>query len=427
MKENVAKGLLISVGGTPNPVAYSIEWHRPEKIVFFASRESRNEIETKVRPLTTHRWRDQEVITTGDPQDLTRSMEVLAEKLPECLANLGLSVEDLVADYTGGTKTMSAALVLATIHQPVRYSYVGGTVRTKEGLGVVLDGSEAIVTGPNPWDVLAIELRRRIGRQFNAGHFAEAKETAAEAADKVSDRWRGFYKPLADLCDAYQCWSGFEYGKAERLLRQATARLRLYLDAAQLPALSSFLTAVQQDLDRLAGLLPAFQALQSGQPAAPEAVRALIVDLVAHAVRTARLAGRPDDAVARLYSAIEKLAKADLARRGIDNSAAPVEQVPEPLREEYVRRYADPESGLLRFGLSASYGLLAALGAGVGERYRARDGELAKLLAERNSSLMVHGWKPVRAAVFDGMLDMTLDFLDITVDELPALPAFPAG
>ena len=52
------------------------------------------------------------------------------------------------------------------------------------------------------------------------------------------------------------------------------------------------------------------------------AMAALVRDLVAQAERTCRLAHRPDDAVARLYSALEKLAKAALAAHGIDNSAA---------------------------------------------------------------------------------------------------------
>ena len=214
-------------------------------------------------------------------------------------------------------------LVLATIHKPVRYSYIGGRVRTKDGLGLVLDGSEALVQSPNPWDVLASDLRRRIARQFNRGHCAEAAETAAEA--------------------------------------------------------------------------------------------------------TARLAQRPDDGVARLYSALEKLAKAELLALGIDNSAATPEQVPEAFREDYVRRYLDPEKGNLRFGLMASYELLAALGQAVGERFAARRDELQAVLGARNMSLLVHGWQPVRMDTYEKLLAVTLDFLGIGRAELPGLPVLPEG
>lgn len=426
------RGLLISVGGSPNPVAFSINHHRPEKVIFFASRDSRPEIETKVRPLTTHRWADQEIITTPDHQDLMTCLDVLSEELPRKLGLLGLAVGDLVVDYTGSTKTMSAALVLATVNAPVRYSYVGGKVdakevRSKDGLGIVLDGSEAVLMSPNPWDVLAVDLRRRLARQFNAGHFAEARETATEAAGKVSERWRGLYEPLGILCDAYQYWSGFDYSKARNTLRQAYAKLKGYLDAAHLPGLSPFMDSVKTDLDRLELLLPAFQDLQGGRTPDSEAVRALIIDLVANAVRTKELAARPDDGVVRLYSAIEKLAKTELSCLGINNSAARPEQIPESLREEFVGRYTDADSGTLKFGLDASYRVLAALGAPVGERYRAREVELRGLLEQRNNSILVHGWKPIRSEVFNGMLAITLDFLGLTMDKLPDLPTLPSA
>jgi hypothetical protein len=82
--------LFNNVGGSPNPNAYSIEYHRPEKVIFFASADSRAEIEAKVRPLVAHRWRDQEIVTTPDHQDLTCCIEVLSRDLPARLGLLGI-------------------------------------------------------------------------------------------------------------------------------------------------------------------------------------------------------------------------------------------------------------------------------------------------------------------------------------------------
>ena len=219
-------GLLINVGGTPNPIAYSIAHHKPDKVIFFASRGSRTEIEAKVRPLVTHRWRDQEIITTPDPQHLTTCIEVLSRKLPDKLKLLGLDWQELIVDYTGGTKTMSAALALATINQPVAYSYVGGMVRTKEGLGVVLDGSEAVVINPNPWDALALELKRHMARQFNQASFAEALHTDGEAMARVSPDRRVYFEDFRNLFDAYLRWSLFDYPKAQGPLRRGLEGLR---------------------------------------------------------------------------------------------------------------------------------------------------------------------------------------------------------
>jgi len=419
--------LLISVGGSPQPVAFSIDRHRPDKVIFFASQDSRSEVETRVRPLTAHRWRDQEILTTPDPQHLTRCLDILSRELPSRLEIFGLDWESLVVDYTGGTKTMSAALVLATINAPVEYSYVGGAVRSKAGLGTVQDGAESMLINPNPWDVLALDLRRRLARQFNRGHFAEARETAREAAARVGAARRPIYQGLEHLCAAYDLWQGFDYPTAQRTLQRALATLEPLAGVSEDASLVDFLATVRADLQRLRGAARAFQASTRGEVPEPGDGHALVVDLVANAVRVTRLAGRPDDGVARLYSAIEKLAKVALAAHGIDNSKASPEAIPPLLRGEYERRFLDPEDGRLRFGLDASYTLLEALDDPLGRAYRRREGALSQMLGARNGSLLVHGWSPVKAELFDRMLEITLEFLGLAESALPPLPELGTG
>ncbi len=421
------KALLINVGGTAEPIAYSIDRHKPAKIIFFASRDSRGEVETKVRPLTSHRWADQEIITSPDHQDLTKCIEVLSRDLPNRMDLLGLDWKDLVVDYTGGTKTMSAAVVLATIYRPVEYSYVGGQVRTKEGLGTVLDGSEAMVFSPNPWDVLAMDLHRRLARQFNRGQFAEAAGTAAEAAGRVGDGLRPLYDGFLHLCTAYEDWQRFDYSTAVRTLARALANLEPLAGVSDDAPLVDFLGQVRADLRRLEGVARAFQANTRGQVPAAEDARNLILDLLANAERVTRLARRPDDGVARLYSVLEKLAKAGLWRHGINNSKTSPEQLPPSLRAEYQGKYLDPDSGLLHFGLGPSYTLLAALEDPLGVRFRARSADLDKVLKARNSSLMVHGWNPIKDEDYEKMLGICLDFMELDPQDVPGLPRFPVA
>jgi len=70
------------------------------------------------------------------------------------LASNWCPVPIFVADFTGGTKTMSVALALATVQAVGRYTYVGGTERTKDGPGMVVDGKERMLHQANPWDAL---------------------------------------------------------------------------------------------------------------------------------------------------------------------------------------------------------------------------------------------------------------------------------
>lgn len=417
--------LLISVGGSPEPVAFSIRHHRPERIIFFASADSRRSIQAEIRERVDGGWRDQEVITAPDPQDLVRCMEELARSLPEKLRVLGIAPDNLVVDYTGGTKTMSAALVLATINLPVRYSYVGGSKRGKDGLGTVLEGGEAVLYSPNPWDVLALDLERRIASRFNAARFADARDVAREAAGRVGSQLRPRFEGLERLCEAYWRWDTFDYPAARTLLRQGLGKIRPYHSAHD-DRWRGFLDHVEADGDRLEPMNQAFGRLQRGEPAEPGAIFALIVNLVANAERTMRRLSRPDDAVARLYSALEKLAKHELLHaHGIDNSRVTADQLPEALRDEYLARYGSTGSAGMKMGLAASYRLLHALDSPVGQKYIENEGALADVLGRRNGSLMVHGWAPIKGNDFDRLLALTCGFLGFDAAALPAPPRMP--
>jgi CRISPR-associated protein (TIGR02710 family) len=413
-------GLLISVGGTAAPLAYSINQHCPSKIIFFASTESQSEIETKVRQLATHSWQAQEIITTDDPQDLTKCVIALQE-LAQKMDILQISAENLIVDYTGGTKTMSAALVLSTISLPVRYSYIGGRVRAKKGLGAVLDGTEALVTKHNVWDVLAVELERRLVNQFNHAHFSEAYATAEEAEQKVGEREKSLYRFYKEVCQAYKCWDNFDYPTALRHLETGEQELKVYANGGSKSAVIALARQVENDRGRLVNLSQIWQQLQEGQSENLD-TRSLIIDLVANAVRTTRMAERADDGIARLSSALEKLAQLCLLEQGIDNRKTQAEQIPEALREEYIARHRTGDNNLLQYGLIASYRLLDALEHPVGKRYRARETDLKNVLEIHNRSFMVHGWQAIKTETFDNMLEITLDFLEMAETDLPKFP-----
>ncbi len=63
----------------------------------------------------------------------------------------------------------------------------------------------------------------------------------------------------------------------------------------------------------------------------------LIYDLLGSAKRCADLEKKYDDAVARLYRVLEKIAQVALEKRGINDSDVKPEQIPEGLRDEFIR------------------------------------------------------------------------------------------
>jgi CRISPR-associated protein (TIGR02710 family) len=148
-----------------------------------------------------------------------------------------------------------------------------------------------------------------------------------------------------------------------------------------------------------------------------------ILDLLANAQRRAELACRYDDAVARLYSALESLARYQLQdEHGIANAEVPPEKVPEDVRAAYIEHYLDEEEGTLVLGLDASYRLLAALDDDLGKRYVNRYQDLRQVLNIRNQSRLAHGRNPVRPHVYQRLRDLIFDFADIEEADLPTFP-----
>jgi hypothetical protein len=57
---------------------------------------------------------------------------------------------------------MSVALALAAVAHGFCFSYVGGgKERTKNGVGIVINGQEQVYSCINPWDFLAVEEKKR--------------------------------------------------------------------------------------------------------------------------------------------------------------------------------------------------------------------------------------------------------------------------
>lgn len=419
--------MLLGVGGSPEGLIRSIDQHRPERVIFFVSPESSRMVNESIRPGSSHHWSDDRKITVRDEQDLVGCLRVLRERLPDALSAMHTRYDDLIVDYTGGTKPMSVALVLATVEKPVVYSYVGGKAREKNGIGQVISGSEVVLQSTDPWTHLAIGEQRRYAELFNAGHYHEAKLLAENVRSQATGSVAELFGQLKRLAKGFEDAACFQYDSAVADIESAGERLASRAEDKGDAALQGFTARVREEAadmrDRLA---PTLKALQQGSPDFdPAAARQLVHLLVEQAHRSAREWGRPDDGVARLYSALEKLAKLELLEHGIDNSNARPDQIPDSLREDYVKKYA-AEDGRLEFGLRASFELLAALETPVGRAYRKRANDLDRVLDARNSSLLVHGWQPVKQRTFDRMLDITVAFLGVQKPEPGNRPEFPA-
>lgn len=129
--------LVCTVGGSPQPVAAAIRGSQPARVIFVVSPETRGDVEERILPLLRQEGMNlspgqYDVVQIPDAQDSTACVEKMRE--------LGSEVEKWVqrgegyhaiADFTGGTKCMSAALALVARRWLCHFSYVGGRAGTR--------------------------------------------------------------------------------------------------------------------------------------------------------------------------------------------------------------------------------------------------------------------------------------------------------
>ena len=407
------QAMLVSLGGSPEPILYTLNQQRPAYVVFFVSPESEAELQIVIKGLEfLCRFNH---IVSPSAEDLGECYRVLREQLPAMLAQWGLTVDDLVVDYTGGTKSMSAALVLATVERAQRYSYIGGVERDKGGVGVVLGGRERMLYVHNPWKEWAQEERKRIRLYFAAARYATALDELQRLQQHAEATEQDFLRAMASAVAGYRDWDNFRHRDAlPKLGEQALRFLKPYaLGGAQNAELARFVLEVETNLEFLRRLTA---------PNTHDA--AYVLDLIANADRRARIEGKYEDAVARLYSGLERAARFRLQRQyRISTEDVKPAQLPALVREDYRQKYLDPHDGKIKVPLVAAYQLLAALADDLGHAFIARQEEILKLLNLRNSSPLGHGESPVGADGYERFRSVLVALLAIDESDLPRFPA----
>jgi len=418
MSNSSFRAMLVTVGGTSAPAIHILNERQPRFICFFVSRDSKPLIDEKILPALTYQPAHWDWITTDEHQSLIKCYQALIGHLPQILEKWEVKPSELSVEYTGGTKPMSVAAVLATIDHSSSYFYVGSrqpSDRDREGIGVVLDGKEYSIFEVNPWDELAVQQQKTIAFLFNLGRFEEARELADRLRDLTSDEEkRRVYDALSTLIEGYALWDRFEYKEAQRCIYQALEKLKLYAAGSGNRPLQVMLQVVEEQVKFLR------QLNAKGE----DADRLDILDMLSNASRRAR-ARRYDDATARLYSLLEAIARYRLKNRyQISTSRVMPDQIPAAIQADFVRRLTDPENPDkgLRLGLLDSYQLLEALGDELGQKYRKNRQELDQVLHARNQSRLAHGRNPVKPEDYEKIRQIVMEFAQVTEEEILAFP-----
>lgn len=408
MEEGNLKAVIVSVGGSSSPVIISLNRQKPQYICFFVSEATRDSIESDILPQLDFQPKHHDWIITPNAEGLSECYKKITELLPVILNKWGVDNEELGVDYTGGTKTMSVAITLATIESSSSYSYVGGVERSKNGVGVVMDGKERMWFHDNPWNEIAILERKEAVILFNKARYASTSEIFGKIESRVSDSYKPFFKALKGMADGYNLWDKFKQKNALNKLHSCSGILKTC--SLHDKKIEILVGVIIKNIDFLEKLLSNDCFLH--------------YDLISNAIRRAELEGKYDDAVARLYRAIEAIAQNQLKSvHKINSSNIKKDQIPYNIRDEYIKKNGGNDDSKIKLGLYASYHFLEKLKDPLGKSFiESYVKEIEPLLIIRNSSILAHGYESIKRETYEKLLNVTLSFSKIERRDLPQFP-----
>lgn len=410
--------LVCTVGGSPEPIVAALKQWQPVRVRFVHTPQTRDDVASKVVPMARAEGMDldagrYDLFELPDGQDLASCLDRLRCLTPVVAewAARGESFQ-VVVDFTGGTKCMSAAIGIQGSRWPCVFSYVGGHERTKDGVGIVVSGAEKVVHQANPWEALGHQAVQDFMVLFDQHAFLTAANVAAATMKRVSrpDRKREL-SSLEQLAKALDAWDRFDHTTSKNLLEsvpRSANDLRAVLGSERGERVLTGAARLAEHLGQL------------GQTTPPS--RYHVLDLLANGKRR-RDEGRFDDAVARLYRAIEAIAQVALKEsHGFESTEkVPLQRVPESLRGAWSSR---ANEDVVALGLQDAYALLAALDDPLGPKFQnaGLSGKMSPLVA-RNRSILAHGFERVSDAVFDKLWSAALSLADVEETKLPFFPA----
>lgn len=403
--------LVVSVGGSCDPVVNACNDFRPDYTYFFCSngpKGSASMVDGPGQPCGSSHTvtcpkcgqksevgephkksivqqlvlaEDQyERIEIDDPDDFKVCFEKLM-KLDEEICHRFGEDATVIANYTGGTKTMSTTLSLAAVLLERWDLSVNKGPRTN--LIKVCDGDIPVLADKTG---VFLVLYEKQAKEFLCRYeYLAADEVLSQLTTRhrlPQDQQENLLRERR-LCRAFHLWDLFDHARSLELLRNCGGE---------------WLTPYILCLLDLTG--------QNQKASGYDRV----IDLLLNAER--RVAqGRYDDAVARLYRAQEMLAQVRLLTKwGIDTGRVDVAKLPDAIREQYGKMC--DSNGRVRLALRDAYSVLAALDDPVGQLWQEREPRLLTALERRNSSVLAHGTIPLQGKEYKAVAASITSFIN---------------
>ncbi|MCX7998090.1 MAG: TIGR02710 family CRISPR-associated CARF protein [Leptospiraceae bacterium] len=375
------KAMIVTVGtgsGVEHGILYSIKSHNPNLLMLIYSEGSTQTLNSILNDLEKLKFPTDKILKKqyDEVNDVELLYKTYSEYLKEIISK-GFSTSEIVADYTSGTKAMSAALCLAAVSLNVNtLSYVYGE---RDQNGKVRSGTERVYSlSPN---VIFIEEKLKFFRLlFNKYQFESAFDLIQNLKHPDFDSTLEIYKTLAL---GYSKWDKFDYkGAFDQLKSLKENQLEKNL---------------KDTLDKHKEILFKLQDSQLKEEN--------LNDLYSNAKRRFE-EGKYDDCVSRLYRLLEMIAQKEIEKElELETKSIPYEELPANLKEKHKNSVQD---GNVKLSLQESFEFLLSKQPEnqVAKNYKQDSEEFKKLLSMRNDSLLAHGFVPIDKRKAKEMLDL---------------------
>lgn len=415
---------IFTVGGSTEPVINSIKTENFDFIYFICSEGSQENASERLvdglplkkdekiiaRVLNLPQERYTKIrIRVEDVDEINTIYEILEkELLPDLERRFRDEEIEVIANYTGGTKSMSVALCLFAIYQNNWSLQLNTGVRTN-----VLK----IDSGDYPVYINKVNLNYRLDKKF----FDELLRKYLY--EVVRQKIHIYIREPSILRDIRN-----ELLKLDRVLNVFILWDRFNHEEA-LNCLEEFLKSVEKESPLKEALTKYLIMLKEIVGLKKSHGFDKVIDLILNA-RRREVQERYDDAIARYYRAVEMIAQIVLKRDfRIDPSNIDcnrLDDLPEggkSFLNGLCEKFRD-ERGRLRIGLKDSFDLLYFLDHKVGVFYNSEKKYLLNALESRNFSILAHGEKPMTREkydetkkIFENFILGALNAIDVRVDE----------
>ncbi|MDR4506848.1 MAG: TIGR02710 family CRISPR-associated CARF protein [Candidatus Brocadiaceae bacterium] len=397
--------LIITIGGSHQPILKSLHDMKPDFTVFLCSDDIptqkgsytqitdrvavKKDCETSYLPniptqagLKEDTWELRKIKYFDNLDECYRmSLETIHEMRQR------FESAEIVIDYTGGTKTMTAGLTAAALDDgKCKIVLVSGT---RSDLHKVTDKTE-YVKPVAAFDTLAAkniaQLEPLLERFDYSGAVSILQDTIILP---LGNEKRQEVQTYLLIYRGFDAWDRFNHARAYDFLNP----YRKYLVQYLIPLEIMKNTLESKETDYL-----------------------IAEDIIFNAERRAAQ-GRYEDAVGRIYRAIEMIAQIRLKKdyqQSTDDVSMDALSILGEAWKDRLEKNKNDDTGKIQTGLRMSYELLVALDDGIFKPwYTENKNRIIDFLTYRNNSLFAHGFSAINSSLYEEKVPLILEKISL--------------